>query len=230
FEVAPVGVDLDWLPNRPGGMGGADRAGPAAARWDGGAPVVLWPHRWEHDKDPGAFARAVDRVAAAGIPFRLVLAGEDPDAGSEAAMSIRWAVADRHAARVVAVGPFDVADYRRWLARADVVVSCTRHEWFGVAVVEAVAAGCVPVLPDAHAYPEVIPDRWHNAALYRPGRFGSALAGTLADLASRRTAVAGLAGAVADRYRWPVVAAGYDARIDALVRNARSQMVVRQSR
>ncbi|MFV0526030.1 MAG: DUF3524 domain-containing protein [Acidimicrobiales bacterium] len=232
FGVAPVGVDLDWLPNRPGGAGRAEGAGSAAARWDGGSPVVLWPHRWEQDKDPGAFVRAVDRAAAAGIPFRLVLAGEDPEAGSESATSIRRAVADRHPDRVVAVGPFDVADYRRWLARADLVVSCTRHEWFGVAVVEAVAAGCVPVLPDAHAYPEIIPARWHTAALYRPGRFGSALTETLVDLASRRSAVAGLAGAVTDRYRWPVVAAGYDARIDALVRIAgpvRPGMTVRQS-
>jgi glycosyltransferase involved in cell wall biosynthesis len=193
--VLPVGIDLPPTAVAP--------------RPSGRRPVVLWPHRWEPDKDPEAFARTLDRLAGAGVAFDLVLAGCDPVVPSSA----RQAVLDRHADRVVAVGPFPVEAYRRWLRHADVVVSCARHEFFGVAVAEAVAGGCVPVLPTALAYPELLGRRW-SGLCYPPGRFGSALATVLDDLPVARARCQGLAGSMA-RFGWPAVAPRYDALIDS---------------
>ncbi len=51
--------------------------------------------------------------------------------------------------RVVHRGWMEAAEYRELLCRADVVVASARQENFGISVVEAVAAGCVPVVPDA---------------------------------------------------------------------------------
>ena len=174
-------------------------------------PVVVWPHRWEPDKSPEVFLRAIDKAVAAGIDVELVLAGDDP-AGSAA----RADLIQRHGERVLAVGPFDRDTYERWLFRSDVVVSCAAHEFFGVAVVEAMMAGCLPLLPDALSYPEIVPERFHSAALYEAGTFGSSLIDMLGHLGDRRAALVGLDGAMSV-HEWAVVAPFYDHGIDELI-------------
>ena len=47
--------------------------------------------------------------------------------------------------------------YLRRLAACDWVLSTAVHEFFGVAVVEALLAGCLPWLPDRLSYPELLP-------------------------------------------------------------------------
>ena len=123
------------------------------------------------------FGRAIDRLERDGLDFRLVLAGTASPFGDP----LRDELAGRHAARVAACGPFTTDDYRSWVARSDIVVSCARHDFFGVAVAEGVAAGCVPVVPDALHYPELLGPAGRSF-LYRPGTFGSRLAEVVANL------------------------------------------------
>mgnify|MGYP000518502886 CR=1 FL=1 len=194
FHVVPVGVEP-----------------PAGVRLPSeGSPIILWPHRWEPDKAPEVFRRALSKLADAGLDFRLVLAGEDP-AGSPD----REVIIDEHADRLLAAGPFERAEYERWLHAADLVVSCANHEFFGIAVVEALMAGCVPVLPAALSYPELIPPELHDAALYPVGTFGTRLADAVANLAERRLATVDLADAM-QRFAWPTVIVDYDMRITAM--------------
>jgi glycosyltransferase involved in cell wall biosynthesis len=223
FEVLPPGLDLAALIERgpgrhqpPPAATTADPSHPEPDADRGAAgPVIVWPHRWEADKDPGAFLAALTKAADAGHRFRLVLAGADPEAGSTQAAEARQRVIDRFGDRVVAVGPFTHRRLHDLLARSDLVVSCARHENFGMAVVEAMAAGCVPLLPDALSYPEIVPSPWHPVALYPPGRFGSALAEALDDLGTRRVACAGLAATMA-RFDWGELASRYDRALAAL--------------
>ena len=204
FEVLPVGVDLEPFREPP-------RSPPPT----GDGPLILWPHRWEPDRDPDAFASALGKLVAAGMPFRVVLAGEEPPGGSRHTGSVRASLAARFAPHVEAVGPFDRDRYRELVLAADIVVSCTRHEFFGVSVVEAVAAGCRPVLPAALTYPELIPAPWHDL-LYPPGRFGSALTDAVAGVDRDRSRLTGLAETM-DRFDWSVVAPRYDDRFARLL-------------
>jgi glycosyltransferase involved in cell wall biosynthesis len=48
------------------------------------------------------------------------------------------------------------ADYERRLAGADVIVSTAAHEFFGLAVLEAIALGLEPLLPERLSYPELL--------------------------------------------------------------------------
>lgn len=146
--VAP-GVDLDALPL---GAGGAP-----------GAPLrVLFPHRWEHDKDPHAFLQACLAARAEGARFELLLTGEtrqDEPPGCAAALGeLAESIAHR--------GHLPRPDYLALLGSADLVVSSARHEFFGLAVAEALAAGATPLLPRRLAYPEVLGPTPPAGALY----------------------------------------------------------------
>lgn len=55
-------------------------------------------------------------------------------------------------------GALPRAEYLDLLSRAAAVVSFAEQENFGFAVREAMALGCMPVVPDALAYPEFVPD------------------------------------------------------------------------
>jgi glycosyltransferase involved in cell wall biosynthesis len=118
---------------------------------------------------------------------------------------------------VVARGFLDRPDYEALVDRADVVVSAAKGENFGIAVVEAIAAGAWPVLPDALAYPEIIPVSHHNDCLYGEGDLGKRLAEVIAHRAAGASAPGGLAEAMAV-HAWPVTAERMDHRLDELLR------------
>ena len=171
-----------------------------------GVPLVLWNHRWEYDKDPAAFFAAVGALADEGAPFRLAVAGEQfqtvPAEFEEAER--------RFHDRLVQFGTAPAEEYRSLLARADVVVSTARHDFFGLAVVEAVAAGALPVLPRRLSYPELLPaevaDRW----LYPDGDTPTdLLRAALRDHDVRRRDAAA-ARAHVRRFAWPAVIDAYD--------------------
>lgn len=149
-RVLHPGCDLAPLAKLP-----SRRAGPA---------TILWTHRWEADKDPAAFLRAACRLSGEGADFRLILLGEHYERAAPQ-FADELARLEPHIARAGFVE--SRAQYRRLLARADVVVSTARHEFFGMGVVEAIAAGAWPVLPERLAYPEVLPPRRHGTHLYR---------------------------------------------------------------
>ena len=135
-----------------------------------GPPVVLWNHRWEYDKDPEAFFRVMNRLDDAGLRFRLILAGQSFEETPPAfETGFR-----RYAERVLHYGYAEsVEDYATLLHRADLVVSTARHEFFGVAMMEAIHCGCHPLLPDRLTYPELIPERLHHPLLHAPVLYAS---------------------------------------------------------
>jgi glycosyltransferase involved in cell wall biosynthesis len=198
--VLPVGCDLARL-NRARTKGR-----------EGDVPLVLWNQRWEYDKAPETFFQALDVLAAEGVSFDVALAGANVRQLADEFHAAR----ERLGTRVVHYGWADAATYSRLLWQADVVVSTALHEFFGIAVVEAVYCGCYPVLPRRLAYPEVIPAAHHERCLYED--FEGLLERTrwaLTHLGQARRAAHELRTAVA-RYDWGEMAPRYDAVLDEL--------------
>ncbi len=120
-----------------------------------GPPVILWNHRWEHDKDPASFFEALFDMDREGIDFRLVVLGESFKTHPEVFDDARRRLAEK----ILHFGYVrSRKDYARWLKQGSMVVSTAKHEFFGMAILEAVRAGCRPVLPRRLSYPELFPE------------------------------------------------------------------------
>ncbi len=196
--VLPVGVDVADLARRPR---------PATE----GPPLVVWNQRWDHDKNPRLVFRTLVRLADDGVDFRLAIAGENTRIDPQ---EFAW-VQEQLGERIVHVGALGRAAYLDLLVHSDVHVSAADHEFFGIAAVEAAAAGCVPVWPDRQSYPELIPERFHADVLYGEGELGSALRRALVHTQALRSSLTALPDSLL-RFDWSVVAPQYDRALNAL--------------
>ncbi len=117
-------------------------------------PIVVWNHRWEHDKNPEMFFNALYQLDDLGVEFQLMVLGQSfqrkPDVFIEAQKKLKH--------RLIHFGFLENRQqYLRCLQKATVVVSTALHEFYGIAVIEAVRAGCRPLLPNRLSYPELFP-------------------------------------------------------------------------
>jgi glycosyltransferase involved in cell wall biosynthesis len=181
---------------------------------------VLWAARWEFDKNPETFFEALEMLEARGVPFRLSVIGEKFRESPEV-----FAWAERHFADRIDRWGFqaDRNAYEAAMCEADVMVSTANHEFFGVSVVEAIAAGAYPLLPRRLAYPEILGSK---EAARQDGFFydGSAeqLAAMLAALAERLTrddlwqSQTDRAVHAVRRFYWPSLAPKLDEALEAV--------------
>ena len=191
-QVMPLGLDLQALD------------GHRVARDADQPPLLLWNHRWEHDKGPEDFFQVLMALSAEGLDFRLAVLGEQfrkvPAIFATAQAALRdhivhWGYAASQ------------ADYAQWLWRADLLPVTGRQDFFGGSVVEAMYCGVQPLLPNRLAYPGHVPAAFREAVLYDD----------LADLQARlrRSLQAGRVTPLPCRewvqgYDWAVLSPRYD--------------------
>ena len=113
---------------------------------------IVWNHRWEYDKGPRQLLHFIESAPrdfeltfhVVGQQFR-----QQPKEFAQIYSLLRergwlgkWGFIE------------DPSKYQNLLADCHVVLSTALHDFQGLAVLQAVAAGCVPIVPRRLAYPE----------------------------------------------------------------------------
>jgi glycosyltransferase involved in cell wall biosynthesis len=111
---------------------------------------VLWQGRFEYDKGGDRLLLLLEALETADLDYELALVGQQfrqvPEVFAE--------IEKNFSQRIVHSGYLaDRDDYRALLAQADIVLSTALHEFQGLAVLEAVARGCLPLVPERQVYP-----------------------------------------------------------------------------
>jgi len=133
--------------------------------WPDGAGVIgdypdrplrlLWSGRFEHDKGGDRLLLLLDELERSGLDYELALVGQQ----FRNSPAVFGQIERQFSHRLVQFGYLaDPRDYRALLGAADLVVSTATHEFQGLAVLEAVASGALPVVPDRLVYPGIYPD------------------------------------------------------------------------
>lgn len=127
------------------------------------APLILWNHRWELDKNPVGFFKALYHLQDAGLSFEVAVLGECFSQQPQAFLEARKQLGER----IVQFGYCDSFDeYASWLWRADLLPVTSNQDFFGGSVVEAGYCDCRPILPRRLAYPELLPEALHDEVFY----------------------------------------------------------------
>ncbi len=126
-------------------------------------PVLLWNHRWEYDKNPELFFKTLFRLKEEYLDFQVVILGESYKKSPLIFDEAKSKLGDR----ILKYGyaeSFEV--YASWLWKSDIYPVTSNQDFFGGSVVEAIYCNCFPVLPKRLAYPEHIPEKYHDEHFY----------------------------------------------------------------
>ncbi|TPH18548.1 tRNA-queuosine alpha-mannosyltransferase domain-containing protein [Litorilituus lipolyticus] len=113
---------------------------------------IIWNHRWEFDKGPKLLLDAMLYLKQQGVDFTLHVVGECFRQVPEVFTRIKAQLFEH-----IGVWGYieDKVQYQQLLQASDIVLSTALHDFQGISVLEAVAAGCLPVVPNRLAYPEL---------------------------------------------------------------------------
>ncbi len=148
--------------------------------------------------------RLVEAVAVLPEPYQVVVVGDGPARSAIERAAVTSGVHDQ--VRLLGRVPDD--ELRGWYARADAFVSLSMHESFGLAVLEAAAAGMPVVASDIPAHRESLAFVPHGRIILVPTN-----APAVAVAAAIQVALA--AGRAVDRSDWPLPS--WDGLVDQTV-------------
>ena len=148
--LGKIGSPVEQTTNRP-----ADRAAENDVSNQTDPQITVgWVSRWEYDKCPEKFVNFLRMLTAAELNFRLILLGARPRHPVPQLQEINAT----YKTRILHDGfATDIENYWCLLSQMDVVVSTADHEFFGIAICEAIWAGAIPIVPDKLSYREHIP-------------------------------------------------------------------------
>ena len=138
-------------------------------------PSFVWNHRWEHDKAPERLLAAMECLTASHRNFTLHVVGQQFRTQPDSFHRLQTLL---ESTGTLGAWGFqtDRLAYNALLASSHGVISTAMHDFQGLAVLEAVAAGCAPLVPKRLAYPEWFPDTGYESFEQDPEREAQSLA------------------------------------------------------
>lgn len=91
---------------------------------------LIWPHRWEHDKNPQLLMEVVMELHKRQVDFRVSILGESFNAIPDCFDNIQAKLGDK----LVNFGYLSIQDYFKTLVTGDIVISTAGHEFYGVSM------------------------------------------------------------------------------------------------
>lgn len=192
--VLPIGIEL------PPTAIGADRSDP---------PTIIWNHRWEYDKNPEAFFSALYQMTEEGTDFQLIVAGQHykryPQIFDEAK--------ERLSDHIIHFGyAKSRTQYHDLLHQSDIALVTSNQDFFGISATEAIAAGCIPILPDRLAFSEQLSRPECDAYYYQNDKQ------MIDQLRQRLThPLPTTLRSQVERYAWPMLIEKYDTALSSVV-------------
>ncbi|MGH7681279.1 MAG: glycosyltransferase [Candidatus Eiseniibacteriota bacterium] len=186
----------------------------SARRAAGGPLRILWMRQLEPVYDPVSFVRALAALAKKGVPFRATMAGTGPLLPSLQTLASEAGIKDS----IAFAGWVEEADLPGLYRAHDVYVSLSRSDSTSQSLLEAMAAGLLPVVTDIDGNLEWV--RHRQEGFLVPVSDPEAVAAALAEAARRPESVDPLVAAgrtaVAARARFADTLAETERRLGAL--------------
>ena len=128
-----------------------------------GPPLILWNHRWEHDKNPETFFKILFNLHENGIDFRIAVLGEKYNKYPIIFDQAKEILENK----IVYFGYCNSPkEYAEWLWKADILPVTNNQDFFGISIMEAIYCDTYPLLPKRLSYPELMPIDYHKDHIY----------------------------------------------------------------
>ena len=127
-------------------------------------PLILWNHRWEHDKNPEDFFEIIQDLSDKGVNFNLAVLGKEFKDENPCFSHARIKL-DKHILIFGYTESFD--EYAKWLWKADILPVTSNQDFFGVSIMEAVYCNTIPLLPSRLTYPNLFHENQNPEIFYQ---------------------------------------------------------------
>ncbi len=196
-SVLPIGLDLKDLTK--------------FRKIQNSIPVILWNHRWEYDKNPELFFHSLFELKEKNYEFKVIVAGESYKKYPKIFDLARKELADR----IIHFGfAKSKSQYYELLLKSDILPVTSNQDFFGISVIEAIAAGCIPILPNRLAFPEHL-----NAQEYQDYYYNTTveLKERISQFIEKHPQTSSSIQHHILKYDWRMIAAKYDAFFENIV-------------
>jgi glycosyltransferase involved in cell wall biosynthesis len=127
-------------------------------------PILVWNHRWEYDKNPDLFFTTLFEFKQEKVPFKLIVLGSHTHKYPPIFDQVKVELVNN----LLHFGPVKGrSEYWEKLQQGNILPVTNNQDFFGISVLEGIAAGLIPLLPYGLAYEEHLNPKKYPSLFYK---------------------------------------------------------------